>query len=209
MKVLLFGEGNSDVTVDSQERQGAVSILLRKILESSGNSDARITGARWPRIHEKRTTSGFSQKVDAAIALANTRGADAVAIVVDRDGDRKRLGMLQDGRKKAGERVDRPYAALAGRTAIGIAVEMLEAWLIADAGALSAVVNGDGAMPDPESLRNPKEKIDELLDDAGVSVAEGYDAIAEQARLDELERRCPAFRNFAREVQEHLLSPGA
>lgn len=205
MKVVLFGEGNTDVTVGSKDHEGAIGVLLRKILEAAGNADVTVIGARLPSLHKMRKTSGYSQKVEGAIAFANLNRADAVAIVVDRDGDKERFGMLQDGRDAARNRVGEPYAALALRTALGIAVEMLEAWLIADTRALASLFDVSGAMPDPEKIANPKERLNELLDEAGLEVTEAYDMIASEADLDVIQRRCPAFADFVREVRAELL----
>ena len=56
------------------------------------------------------------------MAILNQEPTDPVLIVVDRDTEENRLATLQEGRAKAG---DPP------RCAIGLAVEMLEAWLLA------------------------------------------------------------------------------
>lgn len=204
MKVLLFGEGNTDVTTVAVGHRGALAILLSRLLEVGGRQ-CEISGARLPRL---QTGSGYSRKVDLAIALAHTKGAQAVAVVVDRDRHADRLRLLREGRDAARRKTTAPHASLAWRTAVGVAVEMLEAWLIADTAALGRVGHVQGAMPDPESTPNPKERLTEFLDEVGEDVATAYDAIARDANLSEIERRCPAFREFAQEVRRLLLQSG-
>jgi hypothetical protein len=205
MKVMLFGEGNTDVTTVPKEHRGALDVLLSRILEAGGET-CEVIGSRVPRRHEmQKGQPGYPGKVDLAIAKAHANGADGVAFVVDRDGDTMRLKLLDDGRTRARDKTNAPHAALAWRTAIGVAVEMLEAWLLADTNALSKVVSATGAQQNPESIRDPKGRLNELLDEAALEVAAAYEAIAEAADISEIERRCPAFQAFAQEVREFLL----
>jgi len=201
MKVLLFGEGNTDVTTGATRHRGALAILLARLLEAGGKQ-CDVSGARLPRLQRG---SGYPRKVDLAIGQAQAKGADAVAVVVDRDGHAHRLALLREGREAAQQQAGAPHAALAWRTAVGVAVEMLEAWLIADTAALAELGHVPGAMPYPESIPNPKQRLTALLDEVAADAATAYDRIAHAANISEIERRCPAFREFAREVRSLLL----
>jgi hypothetical protein len=201
MKVVLFGEGNTDVTTVPKEHRGALDVLLSRIL-GEGDKECKVVGDRLPRLQRG---SGYPRKVDLAIAKAHANGAEGVAIVLDRDGATSRLKLLDKGRTEARDKTNAPHAALAWRTAIGVAVEMLEAWLIADTKALSKIVNATGAQQNPESIRDPKGQLNQLLEDAAWELAAAYEAIAEAADTGEIEQRCPAFRAFAQEVRDFLL----
>ncbi len=187
---------------DEKKRRGAIPVLvLRALREAAPPAAVEIEAitARPRRMHGR----GFSAKVRVAMADAEARGLDGVVFVIDQDGCPERAQELREGRSK-GER-----EGLAVPTAVGVAVEMLEAWLLADEAALSRVLGvvRPGSLPQPESLSDPKSKLKELDEHDrfdGDAVARG-EAIAETADLEVLCKRCPkGFEPFRGEVVRRL-----
>lgn len=125
-RVVVVCEGPSDEQV--------IPILLKRFVEEQGGSVGEVVTYQM-KSFKART---FEKKV---LAVLNRESSDHVLIVVDRDKDSGRLSELQAGREKAG---DPP------RCVIGLAVEMLEAWLLADRRAWSTV------FPKSEKIELPK-----------------------------------------------------
>ena len=224
MKLLLVSEGALDVGTagrgrasreDGEERRGAVSVLVRRLLEEKFGrevSDWEIERDVLPRVHvDSGAVSGYPRKVLLAIEEASARECSSVAIVVDRDRSDggKRLGHLREGRDMA-EQQGHP---LAHKTALGVAIEMVEAWLLADEQALNHALELDpkvSALTDPEGLDGgprtegyPKAILTKLIERRRSAGTAAYDQIAERARLDALERRCKlGFAPFAEEIRK-------
>lgn len=226
MRLLLVSEGALDVGAAARggsaaehdggdEPRGAVSVLARRILEKQFGRelhDWEIECDVLPRVHRaSESVSGYPRKVHLAIEEAKIRGCSSVAVVVDRDRTEggSRLGQLREGRDLAEQR-DNP---LAYKTALGVAVETVEAWLLADERALNEALALDPkapAIPSPEALgggprteTHPKNVLRKLIQRSGAASKAPYDDIAERARLDVVERRCPiGFAPFAAELRE-------
>lgn len=231
MKILVLSEGALDHgdtfdskhateraarrSVDGQpDRRGAVTILVRRLLEEKlgrAIAESEIVTRALPRVNRRSTAqSGYEYKVRDAIVEARISKCSAVVIVVDRDGTLPglRLTALAAGRTRA----EQEGEALAAKTALGVAVVTVEAWLLADETALNTALDlrpPAATTPSPELLdgaarspKHPKVQLRLLLDRARREVAWPYDAIAEQARLDALAARCPqGFAPFAAEVK--------
>jgi len=142
----------------------------------------------------------------------NCQGA---VILVDADGKgRQRLRTL---RQRVDE-VEQAGMAIASCTAVGVAIEKFEAWLLADEGALSTVLevpNPNGASRSPETLKgkggapdDAKRVFAERVAQAGkrdVPPDELAYRIVARMDLDVVERRCPkGFGLFRREVKDKL-----
>jgi hypothetical protein len=217
---LLVSEGALDVGASARaadhgdDRRGAVGVLVRRLLEEKLGRDVQdweIERDVLPRVHQRsETVSGYPRKVMLAIEEARARKCSAVAIVVDRDRTEgtTRLAQLREGRTLA-EQAGNP---LAYKAALGVAVEMVEAWLLADEQALNEALRLQpkvDAVPDPEGLDGgpktdgyPKAVLRKLLEAAPTPGAAPYDEVAERARLEVIERRCPqGFAPFAAEVR--------
>ena len=110
-------------------------MLAKRLIEERGG---RVGEFQTHQMKHFRVPT-FQKKV---MAILNEEPTDPVLIVVDRDADDTRLATLQEGRAKAG---DPP------RCVIGLAVEMLEAWLLADPGAWKSV------FPKVKNLTLPKK----------------------------------------------------
>jgi hypothetical protein len=222
--VLIVSEGALDVgtsgrrAVDydaSDERRGAVSVLVRRLLEQKWGrevADWELERAVLPRAHHRsEEVSGYPRKVLLAITEAAARKCSSVVIVVDRDrtDGGSRLAELREGRALA-EADGKP---LAYRTALGVAIEMVEAWLLADEKALNEALGlapPTPAIADPEQLDGgprtdtyPKSVFRSLVKRGSADSGTPYDDVAARTRLDVIERRCRAgFAPFAQEVRE-------
>lgn len=197
MRVVVLGEGNTDVTVDDWSlRRGALRVFVQRILGAHLGrriEDSEIRGDRLPRLN---SGGGYPRKVRAAIDL-HSGECNLLVIVVDRDGHTERLRLLQLGRDDA-EVTGNPLAAF---TVVGIAQEMIEAWLLADPAALSSILQTRGAESSPEDLPDPKSRLDELIDSARRAVGETYDELAKRADLQTIRDRCGHFDRLADEIK--------
>ena len=88
-----------------------------------------------------------------------------------------------------------------------IIVQELETWLLADEGAISKVTQsrpGKTVVKVNESLESiihPKEKLLDILSDAGVAyTSEVAREIAKESDLSKIEYRCPKFKKFRQAV---------
>lgn len=206
MQVMLLSEGNTDVTITMHaDTQGALRVFVRRILEKEFGrtvTEWEIRGGKLPRLH-KRKLGGFQGKVRQAI-IDHSINSDIshLGISIDRDGpaNKQRLALLCAGRDVAEQEGYR----LASSTALGVAVEMIEAWLLADTKALANILGVSGSTSDPESFSDPKAKLNELKKESLLSVNEIYDHLAEQADLDVVMKRCPSFEQFVSEIRQRF-----
>jgi hypothetical protein len=211
MKIRFVGEGASDI--GGERAVGAVPILTRRLIAAGLGEPPAMEHdtAPLPRFHHGK---GYAQKARVAIKEAHREGLDGIAIVVDRDGERRgaeRLKLLRQGRDAAAQEVPLPAV-------VGVAIETLEAWLLADEPAIGRVLGLEAPPPrgpDPESLdgrpgtdRHPKSRLAGHLAldaSAGRSNQARLEAIAAETDLAELERRCPrGFKPYADEVRDRL-----
>jgi hypothetical protein len=209
MKIRFIGEGVSDV--GGERCTGIVPVLTRNVLAAKlGRAPAmEHDTAPLPRFHGK----GYAAKAQVAITEAHRQGLDGVAIAVDRDGRRgtERLKLLRQGRDAATAKAAMPAA-------VGVAIETIEAWLLADEPAIGRALRFEKPPPcgpDPESLDgkpstddHPKVRLAHHLamdaDRARANQAR-LEAIAEEADVAEIERRCvKGFKPFAEEVRDRL-----
>lgn len=100
-------------------------------------------------------------------------------------------------------------AGLEGNTEVCFAECAIEAWLLADANALSTVLNEDiDPIADPETLHNPKRTMMDLFREAR-EFSSGYNGprhapdIAEAMDVDTVAERCESFR-ATKETMEAL-----
>jgi hypothetical protein len=227
MRLLLVSEGALDVggstrtahlqkgqPDDAFEQRGAVGVLVKRLLEEKFGRelhDWEIESDVLPRVHDRSDqVSGYERKVCLAIGEADARGCSSVAVVVDRDRTEggKRLAALRGGRAQA-EQDGNP---LAYKTALGVAIEAVEAWLLADEKALNEVLDPHPAvsmLPDPEGLNgrpgtdtHPKRVFKDILSRARTAVPAPYDEVAKHLRIHSLTERCSlGFAPFAEEVR--------
>jgi hypothetical protein len=223
VRLLLVSEGVLDVGVavrrggahdDGDERRGAVSVLVRRLLEQKFGRDIQdweIESAILPRVHARsEVVSGYPRKVCLAIQEAAARGCTSVAIVIDRDRTESgaRLRELRDGRTLA-EQQGEP---LAYKSAVGVAIETVEAWLLADEKALNdalslsppalKIEDPEGLDGGPKTSTYPKNVFRELMSRSKAPTKTPYDDVAQRVQLDVLESRCKGgFAPFAEDVR--------
>jgi len=206
MRLLLASEGGRDIGRsghDPERHAGAVRVLVARIVGHKLGRQLKpeeVVARKLPRLHHGNgQPSGYPRKVDLAIKGAMVDGYTAVVIVVDRDRTpgRERLKSLEKGvaMARAGN------CPLADRTAVGVAIETAEAWLLADEVALNAVLGLDPkwtALPDPETLGgrpgagdHPKVVFSKALAEGTCTPQEPYTSVAEAANLDTVTARCP------------------
>jgi len=155
---------------------------------------------RWP--DGPRPRFKHARNVITAIARAQSKGADAVVVLVDRDRkpDAERGDSLRAGRDRAPTRFAMPCA-------VGQAVEAFDAWMIADAGAVSDAGGDAGKTVDrPEKEHTPKRVADDVFGTrGGTGLGPRYAAVANKVDLEHLARCCPeGFAPFAADVRERI-----
>jgi hypothetical protein len=227
MRVLILGEGPTDLgrtkADHSFELEGALPLLARKLIEQV-DADTRIDmhGLQWKQMPRRslagtrrvgRSMRGFANKLWGLLGLREGRQADAIVAVVDRDGKRHkdRIEELNKGRDEL-RKANKPCS-------VGVAIEMIEAWLLADEEAIRTALNDPSIQrqPDPETLasrkensdQNPKGRLQRLMERSlGREVPQAdfpgcYAEIAKNANLAILEQRCSeGFQPFAGQVRE-------
>jgi hypothetical protein len=227
MHILILGEGPTDlgrVQPDGTlEQEGPLPILVRKLLREVAPEivlDLRAQPSskrprRFPESVRKmgRSRYGYANRLRGLLGLNEGRAADAIVMVVDRDGQRHqdRIDDLNKGRREL-KQESKPCA-------VGVAIEMIEAWLLADEKALRTALEDPGIQrqPDPESLTardeasdaHAKGRLQRLMEQAlGRTIPKSdfpihYAAIAEAAAIEVLRQRCSeGFQPFAEQVRE-------
>jgi len=190
MRILAVSEGASELN-------GALQTLVRRLLGIRVEIDARNVRDQRGRLHLRPGRGeGLTRLAIAGMNFALREEYDAIAFVIDRDRDKRRQAQLD--RAQSDVRLDILRA-------IGLAVEMFDAWMLSDESALTAVLGVQvDAQSAPESLPRPKDRIGKLL--AGATEprrpSDVYALIAEKVDLDLLKRRCPTgFAPFAKRVE--------
>lgn len=124
-------------------------------------------------------------------------GASVDKALVIRDAENKEPGELKNAmqRKVSSRNYPFPIKLL-------VIAQELEAWLLADENAVSAVTGKKASVvQNPEMLVNPKERLEQVLSEAEISyTAEVARKIAAGARLETIESRCPSFKEFREAV---------
>ena len=149
-QLLLVGEGSDDIGGRQVEgdlvarTEGVVEILLRRLLRDKFEVEPQISTQV---MKDLDTVKGLPKKVAAILLTSNI---DRIVVVLDRDARPERYLELRKGLEMV--------AGGAARCVVGLAIEMLEAWLLADSKAWKTVF---GKVPDslparPEDLWGSK-----------------------------------------------------
>ncbi len=193
MKVFLGGEGPDDlgrwakerVYAEASNEMGVLEALLRRI---AGHPVDVIGGHPWKRIPKYRlgrdVRAAEIQNVMGLANLAYEQGADALVFARDRDRDEAREQDVRQGLERA--RAAFPELSLAG----GLAVEALEAWILALLGDRRA-----------ESHGKPKVVLGELH---GVITREQKVSAVEDANLDAVPRAATSLAGWISSVRAAL-----
>ncbi len=163
---------------------------------------------------EKRKR-GFAAKVASAIALSEKYGCRGTICVADRDRDEDRLPAMEEGKTRGMEATD------IRAVACGVAVESIEAWLLAVPEAIAQVLRQDVKqvmrgykLGHVEELYQSSGKLENRPKDLLARIAQSADredtlefrlAVAESADLATLEGRCKkGFQPFAQEIRMNI-----
>jgi hypothetical protein len=194
VRVLLVAEGE-------HERSGALENFVKRL----GGGQASFTCARVcdNRIHAfQGTGEGYTKRALGWLEWALQEKYDAMILLIDQDGQKNRREEI----RKAQEFWHQGKLELSRLPrAMGVAVQMFDAWMLADEKALTEVLGYTVAKQrDPESIREPKKACRKLLDNCANKMAqrEMYAGIALRLDLDVLSSRCSkGFKPFAERVQ--------
>jgi hypothetical protein len=227
MRILILGEGPTDCGRFDQEgipeQEGVIQILVRKLLHQEMpdiNLEFRVRKlpikvTKRPSQIVKPSRYGYYSQLSSAIALAEGRWAEAFVVLVDRD--EKKYQSRIDELNEAGEFLKGEKKLCA----VGMAIEEIEAWLLADERALRTALEDDSIQmpPNPEKLtsrddssrHNPKGLLGYLMQKAleqdipSDEFCRLASRIAQEIDLSRLEKRCTdGFKPFAGQVREML-----
>jgi len=190
-------------------RAGALVILVERILGIRGRTEPwsptlALGAGAGPILHRGRPL----------LRAAARAGAKAAVMLVDADTKgNKRLTTLR--RNRDAVLAEKPSLAIP--TAIGVAVEKFDAWLLADEMCLCRVLglpNPAEPMGNPEDLKgtrgaadDAKAKLNEYLskDRFGPRLfLEQVRAIVMEMDLELVARRCKSFQDFRKEVRRQM-----
>lgn len=188
MKVLVISEGK-------HEQGGALENLLRRL----GGDEAELAFDRVSNnaIHAVHGPGqGYFKRAVRWLKEAESRGVDALILLIDQDGMPERSKQITDAQ-------DSSLSPLA--RAMGVAVRTFDAWMLADEGALTGVLGSTiTRQSDPETIRDPKGICAALLTSGRNQMAQSemYARIAVCLNIAILLARCPSgFGPFAERVQ--------
>ncbi len=196
MRILVVSEGVHELGGDSLD--GALLTLSSRLLNFNENVSFEREKVSSPkvRLHAQPGQGGrYKKRALGWIRLAKREGYDAIVLVIDQDGDEERKQQFDQAQED--HRLPLPRA-------LGVAIKMFDAWMLADEQALSEVLGMHiDPLPNPESEGDPKGKCESLRNEARLqlSLREMYAAIAERTDMEKLKARCPnGFAPFAQRV---------
>ena len=188
MRVLVVAEGK-------HERGGALEELLKRL----GDRQATFESDRVQnnRIHtHPGKGQGYFKRAIRWLLEAQKRGVDALVLLIDEDGQSKRVEQINAAQES-------PQSALP--RALGVAIRTFDAWMLADEKALTDVLGRQiDKQPDPESVRDPKHQCADLLASSSSRIAQSemYARVCRCLDLDVLRARCRrGFGPFAERVR--------
>jgi Domain of unknown function (DUF4276) len=88
-----------------------------------------------------------------------------------------------------------------------IIVQELEAWLLADHGALKRIIGVEATFTNPEKLAHPKAELERVLPPGARYTSEMAGKIAGALDLKRLQQRCPRFSFFKNVVSDPKYRP--
>jgi hypothetical protein len=188
MKVLLVSEGK-------HEESGALESLVIRL-------SPQIESCTWDRVSRVDVATlhgkgrGYFKRVLRWAIEARKRDYDALVLVIDQDGHPERIRELDEAQGNTTIPIPK---------ALGIAIPVFDAWMLADEQALSAVLKFTvSTQPEPEFIRDAKLRCASLLQmsTSELSQRDFYAQVAQVLNLERLEQRCPkGFGVFAARVR--------
>ena len=199
MKILLVAEG-------VHELSGALEALIRRVMGEGAALEVETADVRDPcvRINTTPGKGGRLKKRIVRWALeAEKRGFAALVLLVDEDGDRDRRAQVREANEATG---------MGAARAAGVAIRTIDAWMLADEGAMSRVLGtAVSAQKSPEEIRDGKGMFEgqRACVDTAEPVRDCYRRIAEEVNLERGEGRGPkglgAFAEGLRLLSKRLL----
>ena len=189
MRVLVVSEGKHELS-------GALENLLKRLggVRASLEFD-RVSNNTIHAIHGKG--QGYFKRAVRWLKEADDRGANALILLIDEDGRSERIKEIRDAQDFPDSQLPR---------AMGVAIRMFDAWMLADEKALSEVLGYNvNRQPDPETVANPKQVCADLLADSDnrISQSEMYARVSCNINTDILCDRCQSgFKPFATYVRK-------
>lgn len=189
MRVLVVSEGK-------HEQSGALENLLKRLGGTHASFEFdRVSNSRIHAFHGKG--KGYFKRAIRWLKEAENRGADALVFLIDEDGRSERVDQIRNAQDSLILQLPR---------AMGVAIRMFDAWMLADEAALTHVLGyGVTKQASPETIRNPKKVCASFLADSNgpMSQREMYARISCEISIDILCDRCQSgFKPFATYVRK-------
>ncbi len=167
--------------------------VLKELIQKCASSEVEVIGRPCgPKGSLMKRFPGFLEEFRYI-----KQGSNVDKALVIRDADNK----------DPAELIERMQSKISGRTypfpvKLLVAVQELEAWLLADESAISAVTGKRALIvQNPENLSDPKEKLKKVLSEAWISYTDEIARkIAANVKVETIESRCPSFQEFREAV---------
>jgi len=173
---------------------------LENLLKRLGGVSASLEFDRVSnnKIHAVHGTGrGYFKRAVRWLKEAEERGANALILLIDEDGRSERIREIRDAQ-------DYNQSQLA--RAMGVAIRMFDAWMLADEKALTEVLGDNiNRQANPETIRDPKQVCAKLLEESEIliSQSEMYARLSCNINIDILCDRCQSgFKPFATYVRK-------
>ncbi len=188
MRVLVVAEGK-------HEQSGALeNLLIRLGGDNSVFEFDRVSNKRIHAFHGKG--KGYLKRASRWLKEAEKKGVDALILLIDEDGKRERIDQIQEAQDSLLSQLPR---------AMGVAIRMFDAWMLADEKALTEVLGDNiNRQSNPETIRKPKQVCAKLLEDSQIQISqrEMYARVSCKINIDILCDRCQSgFKPFATYVR--------
>jgi hypothetical protein len=186
MRVLVVAEGK-------HEQSGALENLLKRLGgDNSVFEFDRVSNKRIHAFHGK----GYFKRAFRWLKEAEKKGVDAIILLIDEDGKRERIEQIQEAQDSLLSQLPR---------AMGVAIRMFDAWMLADEKALTEVLDYKiNRQTNPETIPNPKQVCEELLTNSQIQIPqrEMYARVSCKINIEILCDRCQSgFKPFATYVR--------
>ena len=188
MRVLVVAEGK-------HELYGALRNLLEKLGGNGSTFDYdHVSNNTIHAVHG--TGNGYFKRALRWLIEAEKRGSDALILLIDEDGIRERVGQIQEAQDSLLSQLPR---------AMGVAIRMFDAWMLADERALTEVLGDNiNRQTNPETIRDPKQVCAKLLADSQIQISQSemYARVSCKINIEILCDRCKSgFKPFATYVR--------
>jgi len=188
MRVLVVSEGKHELS-------GALENLLKRLGGVSASLEFdHVSNNAIHAVHGKG--QGYFKRAVRWLKEAEDRGANALILLIDEDGRSERVIEIRNAQDYQQSQIAR---------AMGVAIRMFDAWILADEKALTEVLGYNvNRQSDPETIANPKQVCADLLADSnkGISQSEMYARVSCNIDIDMLCDRCQSgFKPFATYVR--------